>query len=619
MTSRKIQYSGDAPGLAVCTRLYAFLVAIALLTGPHPAFAQDETGPAVVTIGVLAYRGDDFAQRQWRDTINYLQFAIPKHTFRLEPYDLTGLEQAVQAHTVDFVLTNPGDTVYLGRYYGISQFASAQAPGSRDPSRSLGSVIFTRSDRSDLNTLSDLDGAKLLTVSRQAFGGFLIGWHAIVGALHSRASSISIEQRGFPQDAIVDAVLAGEGDVGIVRSCLLEHLTGSGKLNPAKVKILSRRHEPRFNCAVSSDLYPGWAFSKHPKTSVKLATAVARALYAMPSPENPAELDYDGWIAPVSYAPVEELYRELRITPFVPGTWTVLRTAMRENVEWLIFVVLASALFLVHVARVEWLVWRRTRQLETEEERRRNATARIRELEAETARAYRTNTMAEMAGGLAHELNQPIAAILNYTNALTGLVKQEKVDPDLIEKTLDKISTQGERAAGVVRGIFNFLRNRPPQLTITDLRDLVDQALEFSELNAAKHDCRLNWRRPADAIVASVDEIQFQQVLMILVQNAMEACQTRPEACKDINITLSQGDNRAILEVKDQGEGLNEEAISHAFEPFFTSKSGLGLGLSVANTIVQRHHGTLNLSSVQGEGTTATVRLPMVKGPATDE
>jgi len=583
-------------------------------TGSDLALAREDTSPAVITIGVLAHRGDAFAEKQWRDTLHHLQRSIPEHTFRIKPYNLKGLEQAVQAHTVDFILTNPGHTVYLGRYYGTSQFASVQAPGSRDPSRSLGSTIFTRSDREDLNTLSDLHGARLLTVSRQAFGGFLIGWRAIVGALHTRASSITIDERGFPQDAIVSAVMAGEADIGIVRSCLLEHMAANGKLDMAKVKVLSQRHEPRFNCAVSSDLYPGWAFSKHPKTSVQLATAVARALYAMPSPQNPMELDYDGWIAPVSYASVEALYRELRVTPFVPGTWTVLRTVVRENMEWFAFAAFVTVLFLVHVARVQWLVWRRTRQLEMEEAHRHNATVRIRELEAETARAYRTNTMAEMAGGLAHELNQPIAAILNYAHALSGLIKQEHVDPHLIDQTLDKIRIQGERAAGVVRGIFNYLRNRPPNMTDADLRGLVDQALEFIELNAANSGCRLNWCRPVDPIVASVDEIQFQQVLLILVQNAMEASETQPDARKEIVITLHEELNRAILEVKDQGKGLDEEERDRAFDPFYTSKSGLGLGLSVANTIIQRHHGELNLSSIKGEGATATVRLPIVKG-----
>lgn len=591
---------------------------VALMGKVDPSFASDDEDQAVINIGVLAHRGDQFAFKQWHDTLSYLQVSLPKHSFRLVPFGLVALEQAVRAHTVDFVLTNPGHTVYLGRYYGTSQFASVQAPESRDPSRSLGSTIFVNANRDDLDTLADLENKRLLTVNRQAFGGFLIGWRAIVGALHDRASTITIKELGFPQDAIVKSVLAGEGDVGIVRSCLLEHLISSGKLMPGAIKVIARRHEPRFNCQISSDLYPGWAFSKHKKTSVKLATAVARALFAMPSPKRAMELDYDGWITPVSYASVEALYRELRITPFVPGTWTVLRTFVRENIEWFSVAALMIVMFLIHVVRVERLVWLRTRQLESEEARRRDATARIRELEADTARAYRTNTMAEMAGGLAHELNQPIAAILNYAHALSGLVKQEKIDPQLIGQTLTKISSQGERAAGVVRGIFNFLRNRPPQMTVTDLRDVVDQALEFSELNAAKHDCRLIWHRPQAGIIASVDKIQFQQVLMILVQNAMEACENLSEARKSIEITLRHDAKRCVLDVKDQGKGIEENQKNRIFEPFFTSKSGLGLGLSVANTIVQRHHGTLNLQSVMDEGTTATVRLPTVEG-APDE
>ncbi len=594
--------------------LRALLIAVALVLAGRPVSANDGSGMAVITIGVLAYRGDAFARKQWDDTLKYLQHSLPAHTFRLKTYSLSALQKAVRAHTVDFIITNPGQTVYLARYYGTSQFASVQSPLSRDPSRSLGSVIFAKATRNDLNTLSDLEGKKLLTVSRRAFGGFLVGWRTIVKALHTRASRIMVEERGFPQDAIVTDVLSGQGDAGIVRSCLLEQLAATGNLDLKKLKILSPRHEPRFNCALSSDLYPGWAFSTHPKTPAALVTAVARALYSMPPPKHPLAFNYEGWVAPVSYAPVEKLYRELHITPFFADMGTVLRTLMRENMEWFIFAIFVAVLLLVHVIRVQWLVWHRTRQLKDEEARRRDATAHIRTLEAETARAYRTNTMAEMAGGLAHELNQPIAAILNYAHALSELVKQEKVDPKLIEQTLNKIRTQGERAAGVVRGIFNFLRNRPPHLSVVDLRDLVDQALEFSELNATKHGCRLHWHRPAEPILSPVDETQFQQVLMILVQNAMDASEHQPDDRKTIHISLrydiSQESQHCILEVKDQGKGLDAEAKIHAFEPFFTSKSGLGLGLSVAHTIVQRHHGSLELHSIKGEGTTASVHLP---------
>jgi len=612
----KIQYNAETSHTIFQVSVCTIAIFISLFSWCLPAFAQHEANPTVINIGVLAYRGDKFAHKQWQDTIKHLQASMLEHGFRLKPYSLSGLEKAVATHAIDFVLTNPGHTVYLERYYGITEFASVKVHGAHDPSRTLGSVIFTRGDRDDLQTLADLEGATMLVVERQAFGGFLIAWHAIMKELESQTSTITVTERGFPHDAIVDAVLAEDGDVGVVRSCLLEDLFSRGVLKPENVKVLSQRTEPRFDCMVSSDLYPSWAFSKHPKTSVELTTKMARALFTMPPAQNAMELKYDGWITPVSYASVKALYREMGITPFVPSTWTVLRTLIRENGKWFIFAAFVAFLFLVHVVRVERLVWKRTHQLEAEQEHRRKAMTRIQELEAETARAYRTNTMAEMAGGLAHELNQPIAAILNYVHALGGLIKQEKVDSDLMEKTLNKIGAQGERAAGVVRGIFDFLHNRPPQMVLTDLRDLVDQGLKFSELNATKHGCQLKWNRPAAPIIAPVEGIQFQQVLMILVQNAMEACESHTNARKDIEITLHQDANRSTLEVKDWGKGLDNEAQSRVFDPFFTSKNSMGLGLSVAHTIVQRHHGTLCLNSVTGEGTTATVCLPTVEGPS---
>lgn len=586
-----------------------FRVALALILpvigllalAPH-AVAETEPAEAAaptLRIGVLSYRGADVARRTWADTANHLRGALPGVDVRLVSMSLERLTAAAVAGEVDFVITNPGHSYQLVRRSGASRVASARSQIAADQTRALGSVIVTRAD-GPVTTLEEVQGGTLGIVSRNAFGGYQVALHRLHEALGPKAR-ITPQVVGFPHQAVLTAVLDGTVDAGVVRACLIESLAATDHLDPDRFRVLGERDAPRFGCRTSTDLYPGWAFLKLPHVSPELATDVARALFAMPPPAGRDPwLGHDGWIAPVSYGAVEAVYRDLGLYPFGDDLPAVLRRWMHDNLLWVAVGAVLLGLFLLHVAHVELLVRRRTRQLE-------KAAQHTRHLESEMAHTERVSSMSMLAGSLAHDLNQPLAAISTYAHGLLLRHQRGTATPEVMESTLHRISEQANRASAFIRSMRAFLTKQPEHKENLDLREVVDEVVMLMKTHAAKQDCRLDWHRPTAPVIVHGDGIQLRQVAVALVQNALDAT----EGGCHIEISLDPLADTCMLTVADRGTGLDDAARARAFDPFFSTKGGLGLGLSTAASIVDHHDGVLTLDPRPGGGTLARVRLPL--------
>jgi C4-dicarboxylate-specific signal transduction histidine kinase len=314
-----------------------------------------------IYLGALAYRGPHEALARWSATAEYLSRHIPEHDFQVKPLGLESLRKAVAADQVHFVLTNPGHYVALEALHGATRIATLQARYAGDVYTRFGAVIITRADRDDLTWLGDLKGRSLMAVAKEAFGGFQMGWRELAAAgIDPFADVGKLLFVGFPQDAIVQAVLDGKADAGIVRSGILERLISEGRLMPDRLKVLNRQKRPDFMPALSTRLYPEWPFAKVKHTPEVLAKQVAKALLAMPATDQAARAARAaGWTIPLDYTPVHELMRELRIGPYRDLGQVTWRDVLRE---YAVVLVLAAMLFLVLVAATLW-VGRTNRQL----------------------------------------------------------------------------------------------------------------------------------------------------------------------------------------------------------------------------------------------------------------
>jgi len=244
----------------------------------------------------------------------------------------------------------------------------------------------------------------------------------------------------------------------------------------------------------------------------------------------------------------------------------------------------------------------------------REAQDRERQLLSELAHMARLTTMGEMATGLAHELNQPLSAIVNYIEASMRLLRRTGEPAVNVLEAMENAAAEAQRAGNILHHMTSFLRPAGPQKTSVDLNALVHEALAVAarilRLNEIQLICEL-----ADGLPAVLaDRIQIEQVVLNLIRNAMEAMQQTPSAQRRLTIKTERADESILrVSVSDAGIGLPAEAESRLFRPFFTTKAaGMGMGLAISRTILTAHGGVLEARPNTPRGAVFTFTLPIV-------
>lgn len=542
-----------------------------------------------VRIGVLAFLGAEAALSDWSPVVRHLEASLPARHFVLAYYDVAGLRQAVQQRKVDFVITNSGQYVTLETEFGVSRIATLDAPGAPSPSQAIGSAVIARAERSDLNVLADLKGKRVAAVGKDAFGGFQVAWREFRRQDVEPEDFARLDFSGFPMPRTVTAVARGEVDAGIVRACLLEDLAREGSIRLADFKVLSPRQVEGFACGLSSDLYPDWPIATLRHTDLHLAKAVATALLLMPA----SAMGY-AWTVPADYQTVHELFRDLQVGPYAYLRETTLQALARRYWPLLLLFFAALAGWIVHAVRVEQQVHARTAALREALVQRDAAEAGMRAHQEQFDHMSRLSILGELSGTLAHELNQPLAAISNYAQSLVRRLDSGRYTPQMLAEASGEIAAQAERAGGIVHRIRTFARKRAAVREQRLLVELIREAATlFGGMLPSAPRIDIAARLPPGALIEA-DTLQIEQVLLNLLKNATDAMQDLPLAARAIDVALEREGHNYRISVRDRGVGLTPASVPHLFEPFFTTKpDGMGLGLSICKTIIEAHGGRL--------------------------
>lgn len=227
--------------------------------------------------------------------------------------------------------------------------------------------------------------------------------------------------------------------------------------------------------------------------------------------------------------------------------------------------------------------------------RRKLAEDQLRRQQVELTRISRLSLAVELAANLAHQLNQPLAAIVAYTQACLALLRQANTDPRVLTGTLDEIVNQGLRAGEIIRHLRELVQKHPAAQTALDLNALIRSVVRYAqtELNQAGVSLRLVLADPLPDALA--DDIQIQLVLLSLIRNAIESMGEQADGPHNLTVSTSSADpDEVVVVVCDTGPGFRLEMEEELFRPFFTTKpSGMGLGLSVSRSIIESQGGQL--------------------------
>ena len=246
---------------------------------------------------------------------------------------------------------------------------------------------------------------------------------------------------------------------------------------------------------------------------------------------------------------------------------------------------------------------------------RRRAEQDTHRLQERLTHVSRLATVGEMSAGIAHELNQPLTAVANYSQACDRLLGLPDPDIDEIRGALRQITAQAVRAGDIIRRLRALARNDAMKRAPTDINQLVGELTDLIQLDAKTHDTQYKLELAARLPPANLDRAQVQQVILNLVRNAVEALSESSSGPRQIIVRtqlLPEGDLE--IAVCDTGPGISPEIATRLFDPFCTTKpNGTGLGLAISRTIVKAHQGALEYRPNVPRGACFHVRLPLEK------
>ena len=244
---------------------------------------------------------------------------------------------------------------------------------------------------------------------------------------------------------------------------------------------------------------------------------------------------------------------------------------------------------------------------------RKLAEEALRDARADLERMARLTTMGELTASIAHEINQPLAAIVTQSEAALRFLDRGEPDLEEVRDALSSIARDGVRGAEVIRGLRALARKSGPQLTKLEIDDVIRQVLALARGELLRRDVVLHTELAAENWPVVGDRVQLQQVLLNLIMNGVEAMKGVTERTRELTVSSTLAKPGGVLvAVQDTGAGLDPAVADRIFQPFFTTKAdGLGMGLAICRSIIEAHGGRLWVSPRAPHGADVRFTIPI--------
>jgi signal transduction histidine kinase len=314
-------------------------------------------------------------------------------------------------------------------------------------------------------------------------------------------------------------------------------------------------------------------------------------------------------IPPVAFARPQFDWREMRRwgiheSSLPPGSLVLYREPTMWH-RYRVQIIAVVALLLLQGALIAWLLY--------EHWRRQDVEARSIQQVTELARMNRLATAGQLSASIAHEIRQPLAAIASSGSAGLNWLNKRVPDLEEVRIALQTVVRQSHRADDVIKGVRAMFSHDSTVWTKVNLNEIVEQVLALMSRNIAATSIRLNTKltdNPPPLVMA--DPVQLQQLVLNLIMNAVEAMTESDRGARMLNIeTRFDQTGSVILTIADSGPGFDAKVAANLFSPFLTTKArGMGMGLSICKSIVERHGGQLTVASIEPHGALLTIMLP---------
>jgi two-component system sensor histidine kinase TtrS len=549
-------------------------------------------------VAVLANYGVTKSIERWQPLMDYLTKRVPRASFEVVPLDFKQMNEQLLNGQVQFVVTNPGHYFNMSADFPISWLATMKSNQHNGSTFAIGATIIVRND-SPFFIIEDLEGHSVVASDPSALGGY----QAAIGLINSKAYTTNnffakVTFLGFPLEPLIYQVRDGTADIAITPFCTLEQMIKEGYINAGDFRVINDVTPEGYDCAVSTPLYPNWSFASSDAVPLKVRTDITRALLSVSATHQASMVGQNrGWAAPISQFEVVKLFKALDIESNKKPVYLQVWQWIKLNQQWGFGLL---GLFVIATIYHLWLEYRfrqKSEHLLSSERQLKNKALQLERLQSAAI-------LGEIGAGLAHELNQPIAAITQYSEG--GMIEQiNNVGQDSIQyQLLEKIHRQSIRAGEIVHRIRGLLQRKNAEATDFYVHEQLVICLELLEHEFKIHNIKLSTQLTHTDIKLTGDKVGFCQVIINVLKNAVDAISERgfsPKSTNRIRIDSYIVDDTLQLKIYDNGIGLSCSVDEFKTTFFSTKADGLGLGLAICNDVLMQFGGQISLSKCEDD------------------
>ncbi len=548
-------------------------------------------------------------------TLDHLRDSFPSERFLLDYSDNKEFKKTFSAQKGLLFITDALTFAELSQKFGAWAFAAMKHPLAKDAEHTSGAVFITKSDRSDISNLKDLEGCSVIAAEPSLSPAYPMAIRELERFFGEKPLFKTAHLISSPVEQVVHEVLAGKADIGIIDSCLLEGMEERGNIPKGSIKVIGTKGGADLKCHHSTDLYPGWVFAAaYPrnKMDVSEVQGIANIVDVLKSvPQLNATME---WTTPTNNSEILELQKSLDKLNNQRKTFN----SFFQQYKYVIYSFLLLLIGIIsHSLYAEWLVRRRTKELRQTIQEKEKLAKLISEEREKMSHLEKMGIVSQMSSLIAHELQQPLNAIVNYARGLRLLREKGRLSEDKFQTAVAEISDQGLQAAAIVNKVRNYSKHPQAKKESINLIGFLEKTAEkFCRVRNCTIPIEISGNRN---VVVSADLLELELLIVNLLKNSCEALAEEDESKSKIFIQVSESNNKAVITVYDTASPLSKEELKTLFTPGITSKkNGLGLGLSLCQKIAESHGG--NLKAHQNDKNTLifTLELPLVKGSNND-
>ena len=563
--------------------------------------------------------GTDIAYRQSvGPLLEALERAFPERRVHLTSIPSRDFVREVTRERIPFVIATAGTMVSLMMAEGAVPLAVREnerdAPAGVKTEPVAGGLLIARADRADITDIASLSGKRVALESVVSFGP----WQRLQGRLLDEGfdpnnffSSVFWRPHDMPE--VVNAVMHGHADAGLLSSCVFETLVEDGLIDSTALKTVGEYPSAPGSCRTSTVKFPDWTIGYMPSVGNDELRRFAAVVFGVPPSAGYR------WGLRVDLSGVQNLMRALHYGPYeYLDEQTFLGTVKRyRNV-----LLAAAAVFLVlllHWLRANHLVRIKTQALREALAARDRMEAEAKVTRERLSAIERVGLLSQMSSMFAHELKQPLASITNYIGGLKLWNKMRQTTPEdraMAEEALAAAGDEARRAALIVERVRGYAKSQFSPLKPVDWTKALRRAAAIVEHHDTKRVPILFAAGEFFAVAEEDDRlamvmgdtVELELLALNLIRNAGHAAYSQRSGF--VNISLTREDGRLALRVTDNGPKLSEEAFARLTGYGESVKrDGLGIGLSICRGIVDRHGGTLRFLQQPTEGICAEVTI----------